>query len=490
MAFVVDGRPWRPARGGKETMLRVGRPAPPLRLLVAVATVAVWLAATGWREARSQTSEESARLGTIATTPIPEAFEGSEDGPGVSFFSRPDGRGKAADGSVSMFNDTARLRILGTVSALGIFSTDRPFVPGNPFFLAPASPYGLPTNTVDIHARQSNLTMAMEGPDVGSFESSGVLSLYLMNANTTSDTYGVLPAQAYGQLANDEWRFLAGLYFDVFAPRDPVTLPLSMLAFSGNPGTRRAQLRVERYYRPSTAVQHMIQADIGEPLATFFISNQVGPRIIEDNGWPNVEARYALGLGEIGSLAGGRRDRPFEVGLSGVVGQLRNTQLVSGPGDLIPTPEQRRFVTDVYGVAVDAKAAVSKRLGAVGELYMGQGLREYGACIGQAFNSATYGPVRSRGGWFEGYWFLSDQVHMHSGYGIDSPYARDLAIAQISANQTFFNTLVFDITRQFQWSIEVDYRRTNYIGNPGAGNIPFDARGMIFYTQFLWRFGN
>lgn len=459
----------------------------------AMVWIAGWIA--GWIAsspcaAHAQIGEESARLGTIATTPIPEAFEGSQDGPGVSFFTRPGGKGPAPDGTVSMFNDTARLRILGTMSALGIFSSDRPFVPGNPFFLGPASPYGLPTNTVDIHARQSNLTMAMEGPDVGELESSGVLSLYMMNANTASDTYGVLPAQAYGQLANDDWRFLAGLYFDVFAPRDPVTLPLSMLAFSGNAGTRRAQVRVERYYRPTAAVQHMLQADIGEPLATFFISNQVGPRIIEDNGWPNVEARYALGLGEIADLAGGRRDRPFEAGISGVVGQLRNTQLVTGPGDLLPAPDRRRFVTDVYGVAVDAKAAFTERIGAVGEVYMGQGLREYGACIGQAFNSATFGPVRSRGGWLEGYWFLSDRIHVHAGYGIDSPYARDLAIAQVSANQTFFNTLVFDVTRQFQWSAEVDYRRTNYIGDRDLGGIPLDARGIVVSTQFLWRFGN
>lgn len=448
-----------------------------------------WLAVAP-RPAPAQTAEESARLGTIATTPIPEAFEGGQDGPGVSFFARRPGDGSAPDGSVSMFNDTARLRILATMSALGIFSTDRPFVPGNPFFLAPASPYGLTTDTFDLHARQSNLTMALAGRDIGDFESSGVLSLYLMNANTTTDTYGVLPAQAFGQLQNDDWRFLAGLYFDVFAPRDPVTLPLSMLAFSGNAGTRRAQFRVERYYRPSAAVQHVLQADIGEPLATFFIGNQVGTRIIEDNGWPNVEARYALALGETGDLAGGRRDRPFEVGLSGVVGQLRNTQLVTAPGDLIPTADTRRFVTDVYGVAVDGKAALTERLGIVGELFMGQGLREYGACIGQAFNNATYGPVRSRGGWLEGYYYLSDRLHFHAGYGIDSPFARDLAVAQISANQTFFNTLVFDVTRQLQWSIEIDYRRTNYIGNPNLSDIPLDAAGMIFFTQFLWRFGN
>lgn len=238
MAVFVRGARWRPERPLPTAVPPPKSPA--LRTVLRIAArmaVAVWLVAAATCPAVAQMSEESARLGTIATTPIPEAFEGSQDGPGVSFFGRADGRGGAADGTVSMFNDTARLRILGTISALGIFSTDRPFVPGNPFFLAPASPYGLPTNTVDIHARQSNLTMAMEGPDVGSFESSGVLSLYLMNANTTTDTYGVLPAQAYGQLANEDWRFLAGLSFDVIAPRDLVTLPLSMPAFSGDPGS-------------------------------------------------------------------------------------------------------------------------------------------------------------------------------------------------------------------------------------------------------------
>ena len=49
-------------------------------------------------------------------------------------------------------------------------------------------------------------------------------------------------------------------------------------------------------------------------------------RFIEDNGWPNVELRLAFSSGPLEQI-GFEAIRPFETGVSAVVGQLRNTDL-------------------------------------------------------------------------------------------------------------------------------------------------------------------
>ena len=117
-----------------------------------------------------------------------------------------------------------------------------------------------------------------------------------------------------------------------------------------------------------------------------------------------------------------------------------------------------------------------------GELFVGQTLGEYNAGVLQSFNSQTFGPIRTRGGFAEIVSFLNPKVHLHCGYGIDNPVADDLAPAKIASNQTFFNTLLWDLNKTFQIGLEADYRKTNYIA-------PLkDANGVVIMTQFFWRF--
>ena len=71
--------------------------------------------------------------------------------------------------TVSMFNGKSQLKIFGSLSALTVFSTDRPFAPGLPLFLLPSSPFGLNTNTFDIHGRQSNIGATFIGPEANGF---------------------------------------------------------------------------------------------------------------------------------------------------------------------------------------------------------------------------------------------------------------------------------------------------------------------------------
>src|SRR5262249_339301 len=133
--------------------------------------------------------------------------------------------------------------------------------------------------------------------------------------------WGFLPLQAFAQLKNEDWRFAAGLQLDIFNPLNPTVLPVSYLGASGNTGAFRGQARVERYLQTEDDDLITLTAGISDPIPTT-VSNTF--RISEDNGWPNIEARAAWATGPL-TGEGESAVRPFEVGVSGVVGQIRTT---------------------------------------------------------------------------------------------------------------------------------------------------------------------
>ena len=375
---------------------------------------------------------------------------------------------------VSTLSPYFNVHIFGALKLDMLFNNARPVAPGVPFFLAPDSLTGLNQNNVDIHARQTTLGAAFTGPEVGSFQSGGMLAAMLFSNSVIEDRYGFLPLQAYGDLKNEDWRFAAGLQFDVFAPGMPTILPFSALAASGNAGNSfRGSLRLERFLSPSDDVQWTLQGALSEPITT-----TISPTfaINEDNGWPNVEGRVALGLGrpeQVGLVA----LRPFEIGVSGVLGQIRNT--LPPPGD--------RVVADVWGSAVDARWKMNSYFGVMGEVYTGQTLGTYNGGILQNVNPETLEGIRSTGGFVEVFTYLTPCLHNHTGYGIDDPRNGDISSNPASLgrtlNSTIFSNLIWDVNQSFRIGFEFTWRETDY---ESAANPPNEGAG--FHTQFQWAF--
>jgi len=365
---------------------------------------------------------------------------------------------------INLANPSWNLLIGGYLELDVLFNSARPVAPGVPFFLAPGSPLGFNQSTVDIHARQTTLYGALVGPEVGAFKSGGLILVNLFNDSVIEDRYGILPIQAYGELKNEDWRFAAGQQIDIFAPLLPAVLPFSYMAASGNAGVYRGQVRAERFLHPSDEEQWTITAGISDPIATTI--NNV--RLSEDNGWPNVELRVAWAAGPV-QQAGPIPQRPFEVGISAVGGQLRT---INGA---------TRVVANVWGLAGDFRWRATERFGFAGEVYTGQALGTYGAAVFQNVNAVTFEPVHVTGGWLETYYYLTPCLHSHVGYGIDDPVDSDLAASQIAFNRTIFANLIWDVTKSFRLAGEFTARRTNYITAP-------DNDGVGFQTQAQWKF--
>lgn len=381
--------------------------------------------------------------------------------------------------SVSLVKPANRLKVTGGLDTLMVFSTKRPFPSGIPLFLLPDSPFGLDTNSFDLHARQSYLGALFSGPDLGQFQTSGQILAFLQNDNLTQDDYGLLVYYAFGELKNEDWRFAAGLQADVFNPVSPTVVFLTKMYASGNTGSYRGQLRAERSFQEGRNFGLTLQAALSEPLSTLVTSG--AGRITEDNGWPNVETRIEFGLGSLCENRGAK-SRPLEIGFSGVVGQFRTTRTIFGDPSGLPP----RTVIDTWGLGVDCEYRPTTWYGARGEFYYGQALGEYNGGVLQSFNSDTLEEVMSAGGFCEVYFYLTDKFHVHTGYGIDNPRDSDLAPTQILQNQTYFTNFIWDVSQNVQISFQVDYRKTDY--TQFQPNAFLDSDAVLFTSRFVWRF--
>jgi hypothetical protein len=365
---------------------------------------------------------------------------------------------------INLINPAWQLMVGGTMELDMFYNTARPVAAGEPFFLSPGSPFDFDTDTFDAHSRQSNIYAVLVGPEIGEFQAGGYFLANFFNDSVIQDRYGFLPINTFGELKNSDWRMAAGLQSDIFAPLLPTVLPFSYLAASGNAGVYRGQLRIERFIRPNDAAQLTVTTGLSEPIATT-LNNET---LSEDNGWPNVEGRAAVALGpetQVDLV----RVRPFEIGVSGFVGQLRT---VSGA---------TRAVANAFGIAGDFRWRINDKFGIAGEVYSGQAMGTYGAGVFQNVNAVTFEPIHATGGWGEIYVYWTSCLHTHTGYGIDDPLDSEVAPSQIAENSTLFGNVIWDISKSFRVALEATVRRTDY-------ETLLDNDGVGLQSQFQWKF--
>jgi hypothetical protein len=385
-----------------------------------------------------------------------------------------------SDGKMELLFGAGTLKASGTVSILMVNGTQRAFVPWSPLFLLPPSPFGLDTSTFEMHARQSSFQLLYEGPKIEGWKTGALAKLYMSNSSLTSDTYGVLPIVAFGEMKNENWRFAIGLQPDLFAPRDPVVVPVTLMGGAGNAGTFRGQVRLERFYTPNEDFQATLQAALSDPISTVLLD--ATRRTTEGNGLPNLEIRGVLGLGAKEKLVGGRTERPVELGVAGLAGQIRNTQNVFDLEDINPNIPVRSVI-NVDGLSVDGKINLTANTGLIAEGYVGQGLGNYAGNIFQTYHPETYAVIRGRGGFLELFHYWNDRLQVHVGYGVEGPLRQDLPAVGtgILKNSAYFASMFWDVTKFLQYSFQVDYRQTDYV-------TLNDNRGLVFYNQFVMRY--
>jgi hypothetical protein len=370
----------------------------------------------------------------------------------------------------------ATLRLWAEAKLLGFSSSRYTFNPGQPLIVSPKDP----SPSYDLSAQQSMVYAAFRGPKWGTW-TPGAFAIFWLQDNLLAEGYSFTPVVAYGEIGNGAWRVAAGQNFDVFAPRDPDTLPNGKLAATGNPGAYRPQFRLERSFEAGPGFGGVVQLAASSPVTTALpsnvdLANLQSQEIVEDNGWPNLEARLNFGFGAYADRAGGRSLRPVELGVSGIVGQLRVLDNIR-PTDPLTLVSDRSTVS-VWGAAFDGQIALGRRFGLSGELYTGQGLGEYMAGILQTYNRATNQAVPTAGGWGQLYVYLADNLRLNLGYGIDN--AQDAGVFGLQVNSGVFANVVWDVNPWLQLGLEGNYKLTTY-------DVFGDKNAWVVISQVMFR---
>jgi hypothetical protein len=366
-----------------------------------------------------------------------------------------------------------KIALFGALTGEMILAEKRPIIPSAITLMSPD--FGNDSKVAEVHAKSSYLGAALIGPQIGDFQLGGLVLAYFYGENVLEDLPGLFFARVYGELKNDFWRFSVGLDGDVVVPLAPTTVNWSIGNGGGNMGYQRGQFRVERYIHPYENTQWTLQFGVTDPTVSSYANFSVLNGLQESNGWPNIEGRLVWGCGPRCELAGEYK-RTVEVGLSGLIGQLRRTAKLDN---------SRSTVADVWAYGLDAQVKLTDWLGIKGEFFHGQTIGSYNAAIVQNFNANGQG-IQSTGGWGEFYVYWTPCHHSHFGYSIDNPRDTDLTAGLASRNEFAFANIFWDVTHSIEVGFEVSHWRTEYIPKSPMVNPINDA--MIYHTRVRIKF--
>jgi hypothetical protein len=357
----------------------------------------------------------------------------------------------AAAGGIKILNaDNFSVTLGGTLKTVMLSSAPRYLGVGTAFLLVGRDRAGRESQ-FDLTARYSNLTLAIGGPQLGAWKTGAYFLAAFLQEPSISGPYGFTPGLAFAYASNGPWTFSAGRMVDTFSPRAPTMVDAyGILGASGNPGNSLRTAFKASKVRSFDDITLTGEFTVSEPVTRSLDQSA----LIENNGRPNLETRLLLAAGPPGPDTWMRRPA-FELGLSGVYGEIRNR--LASPG--VPPP-----ITRISGGTVDTGIRLGERAALQGELYAGQALGNYLGTILQTSNPVTHRGLKSWGGWGEIGFHWTQDLRSFAGYGQDTVSRDELAPGQIRYNATSFANLMWSAASFWDLGLEFTWRRTSGIG--------------------------
>ncbi len=392
---------------------------------------------------------------------------------------------------VTTLDENIKIGIFGWLRGEMLLSDRNPIIHQAPFFLGPFA--GADQQQVSVHGRSTTIGAAVEGPRICGYETGGLVLISFFGNSVLSNSSGVFFAQGYGELKSDMDRLAFGLQADIIGPRNPTVLNWGVYAGAGNTGFLRGQIRYERYFKPSHDRMWTVTVGLSDPAPTNLAAALPEVAFAGSNGWPNVEGRIGLGLG-CEYQEGMEKRRPFELGVSGFIGEIRTNvpALVASPVPPGPpvVPSITNIVDETWYIGMDVRVAFTHRFGFQAELFRGKGLGTYGGGIMQTINTVTFQTIDSEGGWGEVYFYWHPCLHSHFGYAIDDPHDEDVGgPGERTKNQVVFGNLIWDVTKNFQIGFEVSHWRTEYAPQaPPLTNLFQNNEGTVYHLRMQYAF--
>lgn len=346
-------------------------------------------------------------------------------------------------------------------------------------FLNPKNP-GVAEDSSTVHAKQSQINFKLTGPSIGDWKSGGVFLMNFMGAQPLRNFSGANIVLAYGEIQNGEWRFAFGRMLDLFSPINPTTVDQLNARGAGNTGIYRGAFHVDRFITLNDCHKWTWSARIGQQDITDFAAI---PQIRgTDNGWPNIEYRIGVELGKMQDFG-----RPFELGVSGVFGEVQAVaDSIISNGNIVLA---RQEVEPTRGVAIDLQLDGS-RFGFHSEVWYARGAGTYFAATLQSLNPDTGQAIESMGWWADMTYRARPNLLTAVGYGVDNPKNSQIGfvdpvnsgIGQISFNNAAWCNAIWNVTDWWELAIEGSYRRTKYI----AADAESRAYGIRTASTFYY----
>lgn len=336
---------------------------------------------------------------------------------------------------------------------------------GAPLFLLPGAGAGVPDSRATFSAQQTTLGFNISGPDLGRFRSSAIVAFNFFGDRPVQNNPGVFFLLGFAQLQNDAWRFWVGQDGDAIGRQNTNSPSWATHKQSGNFGQIRPGFRMERFFRHSDTVQTSIYAGLTQQVVLDFIAD---PTVAgTDNGWPNVEFRWELGLGQDCG-----EGRPVMFALGGLIGE---TRAVDFSGLAVAN------VSTSWAVIPEMRLQLG-RWGFQGEAFVGDAIGTYNAGVGQSLNAVNDEAIYTIGGFGEIFYNVSSCLTLGVGYGLDNPRDTDLAADQRARNETYWANAIWHINEQWESRFEIAQMETEYVAPS------LDSKAMQYLVSLRYNF--
>lgn len=337
----------------------------------------------------------------------------------------------------------------GTLVVIAAWSTQR-LVPGQ--YVLFVTPPALAGDQWSLSAANTTLGIAVGGVSYRGWELKGALDVTLKSPSPLSRS--VLAPLFYDihiALEKPDVYFLAGQFPDLVLPFVPVSANGFPGAYvPGLLGFYRPQLRGGARWHVAPDVDVSVEAALARDVQNYEVSDVV---VGGGAGVPDAQVRLALGVGPERTPSIRRWNRPFELGIGGLIGS-RAFALSSGDGLIVDERETW---------AITASLQVLLPTGTLlrGQVWRGQGLGDYAAGVLQTVSDQLT-PIRATGFWVGLTQLLQVQWRLGAGYGRDDPDDRDLDPGQRALNESAYLNLFWLWSRAVSFGLQASWWRTDW----------------------------
>jgi len=294
-------------------------------------------------------------------------------------------------------------------------------------------------------ANQTRLGLNIAAGKVGSFTLSGKVEVDFYGGNAENKAYNYM-RHAYLELKSESLTVIAGQYWDIINPLNPVTLNYPVMWGSGNIGYRRPQLSLHYRLKAGSSL-FTLQAGIFRTIAGDLDSDGLDDGIV--SGMPTVQGRIAAKI-PFGDAAF------IQLGVSAHTGKSKG-----------------KIDYDSNSLNTDLTLTLSPKITLLGEFYSGKNMLPFFGGIVQGVNATLAKEVESNGFYATLQASLTSSLKLNLGFGQDQAKEATLSIGNRLKNQTVYGNLIYSLNKAVSAGLEIYHVSTDYLGAASQKTLRF-----------------